>query len=266
MIYGWTNRRGRSSIPPMKRPRLITISFSHYCEKARWALDHARVPYVEESHLPGFHIRPTRKAGGRTVPVLVTPEKTLTGLGRHRPLRRRARERGTEALSSDPDARREVDAVEALCNGELARASRLFVYHHALPDPERWSARCARASRRFRRRSFRTSRPSSPADPPQVPRRPRPGRGGRRDPAALFAELGARLGSLRSSSANLLGGRPDVRVRHRPGPPSPGSPVVLQHPRRGPDPLQAIVLSSAPPPPASTRRRCTANGAHAKNA
>jgi glutathione S-transferase len=28
--------------------RLVTIPMSHYCEKARWALDFARLPYVEE--------------------------------------------------------------------------------------------------------------------------------------------------------------------------------------------------------------------------
>ena len=34
---------------------LITIPISHYCEKARWALDRARQPYVEVRHLPLFH-------------------------------------------------------------------------------------------------------------------------------------------------------------------------------------------------------------------
>ena len=34
--------------------RLITIRFSHYCEKARWALDRGRIAYEERSHLPLF--------------------------------------------------------------------------------------------------------------------------------------------------------------------------------------------------------------------
>jgi glutathione S-transferase len=54
-------------------PRLITIPISHFCEKARWALDRARISYVEEPHIQGVHIFKARRAGGgRTVPVLVT--------------------------------------------------------------------------------------------------------------------------------------------------------------------------------------------------
>ncbi len=61
-------------------PRLITIPVSHFCEKARWALEHAGIPYVEEGHLPFFSIRAVRRAGGRrSVPVLVTDEGTIGG-------------------------------------------------------------------------------------------------------------------------------------------------------------------------------------------
>ena len=50
---------------------LITIPISHYCEKARWALDRARVAYVERAHLQLIHRIPVRRAGGgRTAPVL----------------------------------------------------------------------------------------------------------------------------------------------------------------------------------------------------
>jgi len=41
--------------------RLVTIRFSHYNEKARWALDLAGVPYTEEGHLPGFHVRAVKR-------------------------------------------------------------------------------------------------------------------------------------------------------------------------------------------------------------
>jgi glutathione S-transferase len=54
------------------RPILITISMSHYCEKARWALDRAGIAFDERAHLPGLHRIAVRRAGGRlTVPVLV---------------------------------------------------------------------------------------------------------------------------------------------------------------------------------------------------
>lgn len=53
--------------------KLITIAFSHYCEKARWALERAGVAFDEDMHLPGLHYRAVKRAGGdRTVPVLIS--------------------------------------------------------------------------------------------------------------------------------------------------------------------------------------------------
>jgi glutathione S-transferase len=56
------------------RPTLVTISISHYCEKARWALDRAGIAYDERRHLPGMHRVAVRRAGGGlTAPVLRCP-------------------------------------------------------------------------------------------------------------------------------------------------------------------------------------------------
>jgi glutathione S-transferase len=61
-----------------QEPRLITIPISHYCEKARWALDRAGVGYREERHVQGIHsIAAKRAGGGATVPVLVTGDRVL---------------------------------------------------------------------------------------------------------------------------------------------------------------------------------------------
>jgi glutathione S-transferase len=52
-------------------PVLITIPISHYCEKARWALDWTGVAYEERAHLQIVHWIPVARAGGKkTVPVL----------------------------------------------------------------------------------------------------------------------------------------------------------------------------------------------------
>src|SRR3954447_2721065 len=57
---------------------LITIPISHYCEKARWALDRARLPYRERAHLQVIHWAAVKRAGGKmTVPVLVCEEGVL---------------------------------------------------------------------------------------------------------------------------------------------------------------------------------------------
>ena len=44
---------------------LVTIPISHYCEKARWALDRAGVRYRERAHLQVFHRFAVRRAGRR---------------------------------------------------------------------------------------------------------------------------------------------------------------------------------------------------------
>ena len=59
-------------------PVLITIPISHYCEKARWALDRAGVAFRERRHLQVAHWIPVRRAGGRwTAPVLVCGDTAL---------------------------------------------------------------------------------------------------------------------------------------------------------------------------------------------
>jgi glutathione S-transferase len=58
--------------------RLVTIPISHYCEKARWALERAGIAYREEPHVQGLHRLYARRAGGgSTVPVLVTPDGAI---------------------------------------------------------------------------------------------------------------------------------------------------------------------------------------------
>jgi len=55
-----------------ERPVLITIPISHYCEKARWALDWAAIAYEERAHLQVLHWVSVKRAGGnKTAPVLV---------------------------------------------------------------------------------------------------------------------------------------------------------------------------------------------------
>jgi glutathione S-transferase len=57
---------------------LVTIPISHYCEKARWALDRAAIPFRERAHVQGVHQVAARRAGGgTTVPVLVCGAEVL---------------------------------------------------------------------------------------------------------------------------------------------------------------------------------------------
>ncbi len=52
--------------------RLIVIPVSHYCEKTRWALTRAQIPFMEERHMPPFHRLATRRICRQPNPVLVT--------------------------------------------------------------------------------------------------------------------------------------------------------------------------------------------------
>jgi glutathione S-transferase len=59
-------------------PVLITIPISHYCEKARWALDRAGIAYRERAHLQILHWIPVARAGGKkTAPVLVWGDRVF---------------------------------------------------------------------------------------------------------------------------------------------------------------------------------------------
>lgn len=112
---------------------LITIPFSHYCEKARWALDLAELPYVERGYLPILHLLGTRPRGGRSVPLLVTRDRVITD--------------STDILRA-VDARRpgllypaahaeEVLGWEERFDAQLGPHTRRLAYFHLLADPAR---------------------------------------------------------------------------------------------------------------------------------
>jgi len=108
--------------------RLITIPFSHYCEKARWALEHEGVPFREEPHIPMFAWLPALRAGGRrTVPVLVTEDgRRLTDS--HDIVRFAA-----PSLYPD-DIASEVEALEATFDRRVGPAVRRIAYGRAMRD------------------------------------------------------------------------------------------------------------------------------------
>jgi len=65
----------------MITPVLYVFDISHYCEKARWALDYLGIDYRLRHLMPGAHIRLARKLGvaGTTLPILVDGELALQG-------------------------------------------------------------------------------------------------------------------------------------------------------------------------------------------
>ncbi len=117
--------------------RLITIPISHYCEKARWALDRAQLPYREERHVQGIHRVAARRAGGgSTVPVLVTPQATIGES--HEILEWVDRSVAPERrlFPAQRGARAEVDALCRRLDQRLGPAGRRLVYIHMFAQRE----------------------------------------------------------------------------------------------------------------------------------
>lgn len=116
-------------------PRLLTIPFSHYCEKARWAADYQGFVYREEKYLPGAHILPARKNHGRTLPILVTEARTFTDSTDILQHLDTVAPPHLRLYPEDAAMRRDVDALEELFDARLGKATRLYAYHHGLPNP-----------------------------------------------------------------------------------------------------------------------------------
>jgi glutathione S-transferase len=113
------------------RLRLITVPFSHYCEKARWGLEQAGLPFVEEGHLPLFHWIATRRAGGgRTVPVLVTATDGV--IADSTDILRFADRADRRLYPTAIDA--DVATLEDDFDERLGPHVRRVAYHHVLPD------------------------------------------------------------------------------------------------------------------------------------
>jgi glutathione S-transferase len=111
--------------------KLITITFSHYCEKARWALDRCGIAYEEDGHLPVFHYLATYRAGAkRTVPVLVDGDTVV---------------RDSTDIIAWADAKKpgtliplagaeEALAIEDDFDRHLGPATRRWGYYYSLPN------------------------------------------------------------------------------------------------------------------------------------
>lgn len=120
-----------------KLPRLITIPISHFCEKARWALERAGIAYTEERHLQGIHQVVARRAGGGyTVPVLITPdgplaesEQILTWVDERTPAEHRL-------YPVESAARAEVERLCRRFDSELGPRARRLMYVHMFPERE----------------------------------------------------------------------------------------------------------------------------------
>jgi glutathione S-transferase len=109
---------------------LVTIPISHYCEKARWALDRSGVAYEEHAHVQFVHRFAARRAGGgTTVPVFVCDAGVLAESAdildyadAHSPVDRRI-------YPEDPAATAEIRGLEREFDDRLGPHGRRWMYH-----------------------------------------------------------------------------------------------------------------------------------------
>jgi glutathione S-transferase len=124
--------------------RLITIPFSHYCEKARWSLDRMGIPYVEEGHLPILHLSATIRAGGRSTPLLaIDGGPSLTD---SKDILRWADESGQRGDRLFPEDCEESKVLESQFDEELGPHARRLGYSYLLEDSAVFSQMMTTAS------------------------------------------------------------------------------------------------------------------------
>ena len=130
-------------------PTLWHISISHYSEKARWALDHKRVPHKRRAvSIPGLHIPASMlltRGASHTFPVLELDGRAIGDsseiiavLEQHHPER--------PLYPADPEQRRRALELDRFFSEELGPHVRLLAFHELSKDPERFEAVIARTT------------------------------------------------------------------------------------------------------------------------
>ena len=119
-------------------PVLWHIRISHYSEKARWALDHKRVPHRRRAPLPGSHLAialwltrgqratfPALEIDGETIGDSTAIIAALEARHPDRPL-----------YPVDPDQRRRALELEDFFDEELGPKIRLLAWHEVTREPD----------------------------------------------------------------------------------------------------------------------------------
>jgi glutathione S-transferase len=148
-----------------QRARLVTIPISHFCEKARWALDRAGVSYVEQPHLQFVHVVAARLAGGgRTVPVFVTPAGGVLATSADILRWADTQVAPERRLYPEGDLGGEAAALERWLDDGLGPDGRLWMYHETLPVVRQLKPWALAGVPRWERGAFRvTGRAVEPA-------------------------------------------------------------------------------------------------------
>jgi glutathione S-transferase len=142
----WVNTsRWVISVPPRYQGVrvLVTFPLSHFCEKARWALDHASLSYSELGYAPALHKIAVQSHGASTVPLLVG-EQTLHQSTDILRFANRTGSRERSIYPAERAARQEIEELVARLDVTLGPQARLWWYSWLVTDPRRlyeWASR-----------------------------------------------------------------------------------------------------------------------------
>ena len=116
--------------------KLLEFSHSHYCEKARWALDYKGISYQAVAIMPGFHMITVRKyAPATTVPVLLSKNEVVQGSGEI--IDYLEQKYPSRSLTpTDTDEGRVCLEIEHAMDKRLGENIRRVLYHRLLAYPD----------------------------------------------------------------------------------------------------------------------------------
>ena len=118
----------------MSAVELFHFQFSHYNEKARWALDWKRIPHIRHSYLPGLHMVPIRRLSGQnSLPVLREGGQVVAGSAQiveHLEHRQPA----PPLYPSDPAERTRALEIQRWFDEQVGAPVRAAFFHEVLPD------------------------------------------------------------------------------------------------------------------------------------
>ncbi len=120
----------------MDRPDLYVFAISHYCEKARWALDYLGIEYDLRYLAPGRHIEATAQLGapGSSLPLLVSGEQVVHGSSAIIDWAKAAVATPSKRLDPEPEFAEECRALERRLDDLVGVHGRRYYYSEALVD------------------------------------------------------------------------------------------------------------------------------------
>lgn len=155
--------------------QLLTIPFSHYNERARWALQHHRVAAHERRYLPMIHMAPVARAvpkaqrrsdatgGGLSTPVLLLGDGTVINDSTEI-VRWVDETHGTPETTLYPaDLRDEIVALERRFHDDIGRDTRFLAYWFVLQDEAAFGELVQHNVTRWQRRLFALGAPLAKA-------------------------------------------------------------------------------------------------------